>query len=520
MLSGTMPHCSFVLLVARSPTVIFVLSAVPQLNGVLGIPDKISERITLSDDQPYTIKSLLYPAKYPTGTEYVYSIDAPGHAIKIESREFLFGSRWPNKTSQNGCLGERLQIWDARLPASPIAYGCGADRVDILSYSDVMFIEVVRGAWYGTEDKFQLQLIRVPCGRATPHLCPSDKTNQSCITREQICDGVTNCPEGEDEICSMDCGHHAGITDSRENLRIYGGTPVRPNSWPWQIAPRWILTAAHCISLYVTNRTALLESGSLQHVTITLMPHRCGKVPNATVIAVQKVFLPPQWETPTAESLYFDAALLLLFSDVDLSTVQPICLPRSDMVMHVGDRCYAAGCGRTGNPDGPSELLQLAMTILDIGCGSALCPDTLYAGQNVSGTGKSVCSGDSGGPLACNKNGNDQWTLFGVASFITGECGIAVTGYQAVERLMPFIMDTVYSQDFYGWLPNRTVPRKATIGQEDAIPSATQAEDEKPLPLRVQVSVQSTASKKCGGLLWQRIRIWLLMFLLKPTETL
>ncbi|XP_055355291.1 chymotrypsin-like elastase family member 2A isoform X2 [Paramacrobiotus metropolitanus] len=431
-----MPQRFVVLLLTH--TVIFnVVTVSPYLVISHTIPDRISERIQLKDDQPYILRSLHYPARFPIGTKYIYSIDSSGQPIKIQSKEFVFGIRWPNRTVLDGCLGERLNVWDAKVPASPVAYACGGGRVDILSYSDAVFIEAVPGPSYGAESKFQLELTRVPCGRATPFQCPSDKSNHSCIAKEHFCDGVAQCPEGEDEICSMDCGHHSGIIDSNENLRIYGGTPVQPSSWPWQvqvdsqysacggtvIAPRWILTAAHCISQYVTNRTAYLESGSLQQITVRFMPHRCGAGSNSTVITVQKVFLPPLWGTRSEDPLYFDAALLLLFSDIELLTVRPICLPRSAMVLNIGDVCYAAGCGLTETKSVSSQLMQLAMTIIDISCTSALCPDTLYTGQNVSGTGKSTCFGDSGGPLACRKNGEfetDQWALFGVESFGTG----------------------------------------------------------------------------------------------------
>ncbi|XP_055355293.1 transmembrane protease serine 9-like isoform X2 [Paramacrobiotus metropolitanus] len=505
-----------VLFPTQSIAVVFVILSISQYLVVVDtIPDKVSERITLRDNQPYILQSLQYPAEFPAATKYVYAIDATGQAIKIESKEFQFGSREPDRTLLDGCLGERLNIWDTKVPATPLAYACGGDRLDILSYSGLIFIETVPASTHEAGNRFQLELTRVPCGRGAPLACPSDKSNRSCIAKEHLCDGVAQCPQGEDEICSMDCGHHTGIIDSTENLRIYGGTPVQPNSWPWQvqidgytacggtlIAPRWVLTAAHCIAQYVTNRTAFLESGSLHQLAVKFMPHRCGGVTNATVLTVQKVFLPAQWESRSYDKLYFDAALLLLFSDIELSAVQPICLPRPDMILNIEEVCYAAGCGYTETKGVPVDLLQLTMTVRDFRCESALCPDRVLAGDNTGGskTGMSTCFGDSGGPLACRKkgeNGNDQWVQFGVLSYGTGQCGNAQSGYQSVEILMEFIMNTVHSQGFHGWLKNRTVPRRSAVSQDAAAPAAVHEENQMPLPVRTQV-VMSTASTKYG----------------------
>ncbi|XP_016295970.1 transmembrane protease serine 2-like [Sinocyclocheilus anshuiensis] len=81
------------------------------------------------------------------------------------------------------------------------------------------------------------------------------KTDNECVRFSQWCDGVQDCPSGDDETQRY-CGRNSGT-------RIVGGTTVTSKGvWPWQVSlqitrrhlcggsvitPYWIVTAAHCV---------------------------------------------------------------------------------------------------------------------------------------------------------------------------------------------------------------------------------------------------------------------------------
>ncbi|NXA43153.1 CEL2A elastase, partial [Eudromia elegans] len=207
--------------------------------------------------------------------------------------------------------------------------------------------------------------------------------------------------------------------------RVVGGENARPHSWPWQaslqyrflglwshtcggtlISDRWVLTAAHCISSGRTYRVVLGKQ--------KLSAVEAGSV----TVAVEKIIVHEDWD---AELITNDIALVKLAKAVEESeSVQAACLPPAGLLLPQGYPCYVTGWGfiRTNGPSA-SVLQQALLPVVD----EATCTQSDWWGSVVTskmvcagGDGiVSGCSGDSGGPLNCQRDG--LWEVDGIVSF-------------------------------------------------------------------------------------------------------
>ncbi|GAU89351.1 hypothetical protein RvY_01908 [Ramazzottius varieornatus] len=66
----------------------------------------------------------------------------------------------------------------------------------------------------------------IKCGQ-DQFVCPSDASK--CIQADKMCDGFQDCPQGEDEICTEECGN-AGAANKKGKLsgKIVGGAEYLP----------------------------------------------------------------------------------------------------------------------------------------------------------------------------------------------------------------------------------------------------------------------------------------------------
>ncbi|OWK54623.1 Chymotrypsin-C [Lonchura striata] len=221
--------------------------------------------------------------------------------------------------------------------------------------------------------------------------------------------------------------------------RVVGGEDAVAHSWPWQIslqtrysgswshycggtliAPQWVLTAAHCISSYMTYRVAL----GRQDVSET-------EEPGSVAVGVEKIIVHEDWDS------YFlvnDIALVKLAEEVqETDTIRIACLPPADKILPNDYPCYVTGWGsmRTNGP--LADILQQALLPVvdyetcsqwdwwgDLVYESMVCAggDGVVSGCNGPGAmAQSVLAqGDSGGPLNCQRD-DGLWEVDGIVSF-------------------------------------------------------------------------------------------------------
>ncbi|XP_050738022.1 vitamin K-dependent protein C-like [Eriocheir sinensis] len=218
----------------------------------------------------------------------------------------------------------------------------------------------------------------------------------------------------------------SNVTSSALDLRIIGGRMAQPGEWPWQVvilnryhdafcggtlvAPRWVLTAAHCVKrkLYVRlgeHDLAVHEGPEIEYKVARSVVH-------------------PHYDPTTVDN---DVALLLLPEPVEPGPhVSPACVPEQDAELPVGESCTIIGWGKERNTHffGTDVLNEAEVPIIDNKMCEAVYED-YYITSNMFCAGYKrgrvdSCAGDSGGPLLCHRQG--RWHIYGITSFGEG-CG-------------------------------------------------------------------------------------------------
>ncbi|XP_074524387.1 proproteinase E-like [Halichoeres trimaculatus] len=211
--------------------------------------------------------------------------------------------------------------------------------------------------------------------------------------------------------------------------RVVNGEDARPHSWPWQIslqvkhgsryhhicggtliAPRWVLTAGHCILPGNVHRVVLGEhSMSQQEGTEQIRD-------------VLRIVVHPQWDINFIARGNDMALLKLDKSPIMSDSVSVACLPEAGEIPAHGAQCYISGWGNLySHGPMPDKLQQALLPVV----GYSQCSQSDWWGGNVKetmvcagGDIKAGCNGDSGGPLNCQ--GQDgRWYVQGVTSFVS-----------------------------------------------------------------------------------------------------
>ncbi|XP_019563945.2 brachyurin-like [Aedes albopictus] len=238
--------------------------------------------------------------------------------------------------------------------------------------------------------------------------------------------------------------------------RIVNGQEARPNQFPYQalvlsffdggnsglcggtiLTPNFVMTAAHCV---VIGTVAT-------HGTVVLGAHN-----RQVVEATQQRF---SFDQINAHPSYIAALLRNDIATVRLSApavfnefVQPIDIPAlSDTRTFAGMTGIISGFGRTsdetGSPASDVVMYSSNPILTNADC-AASWNSILIGAQNIclSGAGgRSVCNGDSGGPLAVQDSGRSLQV--GIASFVhVNGCASGMpSGFVRVSHYLQWIAD-------------------------------------------------------------------------------
>jgi len=222
------------------------------------------------------------------------------------------------------------------------------------------------------------------------------------------------------------CGSPAFEPDAN---RVVNGQDARPHSWPWQIslqvkhgsryhhtcggtlvAPRWVLTAGHCIWPGDVYRIVLGEHS---------MSTQEGTEQTRDVL---RIIVHPDWDIDRVNQGNDLAMLKLDKAPFTSDSVGVACLPEAEEMLEHGAPCYISGWGNlyTGGPM-PDVLQQALLPVVQ----HSVCSSSDWWGINVKtnmicagGDVMSGCNGDSGGPLNC-KGQDGRWVVHGVTSFVS-----------------------------------------------------------------------------------------------------
>ncbi|XP_016117262.1 chymotrypsin-like protease CTRL-1 [Sinocyclocheilus grahami] len=204
-------------------------------------------------------------------------------------------------------------------------------------------------------------------------------------------------------LCQLDVCGRAPLSN-----RIFGGGDAKAGDWPWQVSIHVVGFGHNCggtsYSAGVSN--TVMYFGRLK---------QSGSNPNETSRTASRIINHPGYVGAYYDN---DIALVQLSSSVTFSDyIRPVCLAAAGGVFVGGTESWVTGWGRLQQEGSVSDMLQeVTMTVVsNSDCnksyGGSITSNMICAGQQ----GKSVCPGDSGGPML-SRNGS-LWIQSGIVSY-------------------------------------------------------------------------------------------------------
>ncbi|HUF24554.1 MAG TPA: trypsin-like serine protease [Vicinamibacterales bacterium] len=233
-------------------------------------------------------------------------------------------------------------------------------------------------------------LLLAACGGTS---VPTTPTQSAPIPAAQACDLVGGIGSTISIYNGAECNPERGPV-VQLNMRDAAGSAGACSGTI--IAPRAVLTAAHCLDGGITGVLVWLGVGP-QYTATSFAYH-------------------PRFDT---SSLQFDIGVVLLGEDLPRAP-SALLMSRSG---RIGEPAILAGFGR--NEIGETTRLRAGSTLVSNVTATRL--ETKYAPPS-----SSICSGDSGGPIFLSEGGG--WVLAGISSATTQTaCNDGTNYYQALN---------------------------------------------------------------------------------------
>ncbi|OQR74325.1 putative Dol-P-Glc:Glc(2)Man(9)GlcNAc(2)-PP-Dol alpha-1, partial [Tropilaelaps mercedesae] len=241
---------------------------------------------------------------------------------------------------------------------------------------------------------------------------------------------------------------HPQCGRSRERTsRIVGGYDAEFGEYPWQafirvgesrcggalVSVRHVVTAAHCVNGKMKDMVEVVLGELVLGSAVEELPYERRRVADMAIH--------PHYKDLNIDS--YDVAVLELNRPVELrANIFPICLPEPDEDF-TGAMATVSGWGRVF-PDHELKARHLQAVQVPV-IGNAQCRRWLRRQNKFAGVhgdhvcagyehgGRDSCRGDSGGPLAYQRNG--RWVLIGLVS----------AGYSCSKPMQPGIYHRISS---------------------------------------------------------------------------